>query len=187
MLAETADQDLLVEQRGLQAELAQIKNALVAAQAKLELIQRQLERAHVRAPFDGVIIKGDLSQSVGAPAGAGCRAPYPGTARRPPGGDRSRREQVAELKLGQIARLILAAIPAQTMPIQLDRITSLASTEDIRRYFAVYAALDGKLPALRPGMQGVAGIEVDRRPHAGELDHAQLPNWLRLKLWSWGT
>ncbi len=44
-----------------------MESALVAAQAKLELIQQQLERAHVRAPFDGVIIKGDLGQSVGAP------------------------------------------------------------------------------------------------------------------------
>ncbi len=80
---------------------------------------------------------------------------------------------MAELKLGQSARLILAAIPAQIMPIQLDRITSLASTENGRHSFAVQ----------RPGMQGVARIEVDQRaPHAGEPDHAQLPNWLRLKL-----
>ena len=36
------------------------------AQAQLALVEHQLQRARIRAPFDGVVIKGDLSQ-VAAP------------------------------------------------------------------------------------------------------------------------
>jgi multidrug efflux pump subunit AcrA (membrane-fusion protein) len=205
LLAELADQDMLVEQRGLQAELSQNENALVAAQAKgdraeygisqgkaeavqskLELIQQQLERAHVRAPFDGVIIKGDLSQSVGAPLERGAEL----LTLAPDAGYRvmveAEESEVAELKPGQSGRLILAAMPALTMPIRLERITALASTENGRHYFAVYAALDGKLPTLRPGMQGVAKIDVDRRSMLVNWVTRSF-NWLRFKLWSWGT
>ncbi len=205
MLAELADQDLLVEQRGLQAELAQNENALVAAQAKgdraeyginqgkaeaaqakLELIQQQLERAHVRAPFDGVIIKGDLSQSVGAPLerGAELLTLAPDTGYRVM--IEAEESEVAELKPGQSGRLILAAMPVQTMPIRLERITSLATTENGRHYFAVYAALDCRQPGLRPGMQGVARIAVDRRPMLMNWLTRSF-SWLRFKLWSWGA
>jgi len=82
--------------------------------------------------------------------------------------------------------LKLAAIPGQTFPIRVERITPLASTEEGRHYFAVYATLQGKLPALRPGMQGFAKIEVDKRSLLVSRANSAL-NWTRLKLWSWGA
>lgn len=205
VLAELADQDMQVELRGQEAELAQHENALVSAQARsdrtefivnqgraeavrarLDLLQQQLERAHLRAPFDGVVIKGDLSQSIGAPVERGAEL----ITLAPSSGYRvmieAEETEVADLKPGQTGRLILAALPSHTLPVRVERITALATTEDGRHYFAVYAALEGKLPALRPGMQGFAKIEVGKRSMlVGWASRAA--NWMRIKLWSWGA
>ncbi|HEX7970731.1 MAG TPA: hypothetical protein VF501_00680, partial [Thiobacillus sp.] len=62
----------------------------------------------------------------------------------------------------------------------------LATTENGRHYFAVYAALQGSLPALRPGLEGVVKIDVDRRSLLANWA-ARSVGWLRLKLWSWGA
>ena len=205
VLAELADQDMLVQQRGLVAELAQYENALVSAQARsdrtefivnqgqadaararLELLQQQLDRSLLRAPFDGVVIKGDLSQSIGAPVERGAEL----ITLAPDTGYRvmieAEESEVAELRPGQGGRLILAALPSHTVPLTIERITPLAATEDGRHYFAVYASLQGTLPALRPGMQGFAKIEVDRRSMLVNWIRQSL-NWMRVQLWSWGA
>ena len=205
VLAELADQDLLVQQRGLAAELAQYENALVSAQARndrtefivnqgqadaararLDLLQQQLDRSVLRAPFDGIVIKGDLSQSVGAPVERGAEL----ITMAPDTGYRvmieAEESEVAAIKPGQHGRLILAALPSHTLPLTVERITPLASTEDGRHYFAVYASLTGKLPALRPGMQGFAKIEVDQRSMLGNWLRRALA-WTRIQLWSWGA
>lgn len=205
LLAELADEDMRVEQRGLQAELAQNENALAAAQtngnrveyginqagaaavqARLDLVQHQLERAQLRAPFGGVVIKGDLSQSIGAPLERGAEL----ITLAPDSGYRVAIEadesDVADLKPGQNGHLILAALPARTLPIRLERITPLATTENGHHYFTVYATLQGSMPALRPGMQGVVKIDVDRRSLLISRV-ARSFNWLRFKLWSWGA
>jgi hypothetical protein len=70
--------------------------------------------------------------------------------------------------------------------VRVERITPLASTEAGRHFFAVHATLEGKLPALRPGMQGFAKIEVDKRPLLVNWASRAL-NWSRIQLWSWGA
>jgi RND family efflux transporter MFP subunit len=205
VLAELADQDMLVEQRGLEAELAQDQNALISAQArndqaeysvsqgrtqavraKLDLLQQQMERSRLRAPFDGVVIKGDLSQSIGAPVerGSELMTLAPGTGYRVL--IEAEETEVADLKAGQHGRLALAAMPSNPLPITVERITPMASTEEGHHYFAVYATLQGTQPALRPGMQGFAKIAVDHRPILVNWVNRTL-NWVRIKLWSWGA
>lgn len=204
VLAELADQDMLVEQRGLQAELAVSENELasaqasgnraeyglsqsrmMAAQAKLDLIQQNLSRAQLRAPFDGVVIEGDLTQAIGAPMERGTRlitlAPDTGYRVMIEADERD----VADLKPGQTGSLALAALPARRLPVKVERVTALATTESGRHYFAVYATLPGESAALRPGMQGVVKIDIDRRSMLLN-GLARSYHWLRYTLWSWG-
>jgi hypothetical protein len=92
VLVELAREDLELERRKWQSELAQHENAAPAAlargdrsefvisqaladeaRAKLGLVEEQMARANVRSPFDGVVIMGDLTQSLGAPVRRGDR------------------------------------------------------------------------------------------------------------------
>ncbi|PKN35162.1 MAG: hypothetical protein CVU61_04100, partial [Deltaproteobacteria bacterium HGW-Deltaproteobacteria-19] len=56
--------------------------------------------------------------------------------------------------------------------------------EEGKNYFRVEAMLDNMSPRLRPGMEGVGKIEVDRRLMISIWTRG-LIDWFRLRLWSW--
>ncbi|MEO8628691.1 MAG: GAF domain-containing protein, partial [Betaproteobacteria bacterium] len=90
LLAELADEDLQLEERKAQSEVSQLENSystalvkqdraevaiifskLDEARAELGLIQSRLSRTQIVAPFDGLVITGDLTQALGAPVKKG--------------------------------------------------------------------------------------------------------------------
>jgi multidrug resistance efflux pump len=201
VLAELASQDLLLERQRRESELRQQENAYRAAQAHadraqmvtlqakaaeaqamLSLVEAQLQRARIEAPFDGIVIKGDLSQKLGAPVQRGevlmVVAPN----------DSFRlilevdETDVAAIRPGQHGELALAAQPDRTLAFVTRRIVPVASTADGRNFFEVEAALQQRLPQLRPGLSGVAKVETGWRPLGWLLVHRCL-DWLRLAWW----
>ena len=204
VLAELAQHDLLLERSKWESELAQQVNAYgtalaradrpllmvnhakaAEARAQLELIEQQIERAQLRAPFDGIVISGDLTQSLGAPVRRGDTllvvAPH----------DRYRlivevdERDIVDIKAGAAGRIALAALPAQPFSFRVQRLTPLSATRDGRHFFEVEGKLDASVAALRPGLQGIARIEAEPRPLASRVFGRALI-WLELRLWSWG-
>jgi hypothetical protein len=53
-----------------------------------------------------------------------------------------------------------------------------------RNFFRVEASIDKAPETLRPGMEGVSKIYVDRRGLAWIWTH-EVINWARLKIWNW--
>jgi multidrug resistance efflux pump len=197
------DRDLLLERRNWSGKLAQLGkehraalaehdrsqvNFLSAkidqARAELALLEAQLQRTLLVAPFDGIVVKGDLSQSLGSPVERGELlfevAPLDGY-RVILEVDQS---DIAEPAPGQKGWLALSALPGQTLPLTVERITPVSVAEDGRNFFRVEAHLDEAVPGLRPGMEGVAKIEVDQRRFIWIWTHS-LTDWLRLATWSW--
>jgi RND family efflux transporter MFP subunit len=203
LLAEMADEDLRLELRKAQSEVAQSENAygaalvkndraeigmlqarLQEARAKLDLIQVQLDRVRLVAPFDGVIITGDLSQSLGAPVKKGeallTLAP-----------ERDFRvilevdeRDVANVGIGQPGHLALTALPGEPLPFVVYRITPVATAGDGRNFFDVEARLQSKRQDLRPGLQGVSKVDAGQRSMLWIWSHRVI-GWVRLRLWSW--
>ena len=60
----------------------------------------------------------------------------------------------------------------------------MSTASDGRNFFEVRAQLDGAASSIRPGMEGIGKIHVDRRKLAWIWSHA-LIDWLRLSLWTW--
>jgi len=203
VIARLDDRDLLLEQRNASGKKEQLRNEyraalyehdrsrvnflsakLEQATAELDLIEAQLERTRLVAPFEGIIVKGDLSQSLGSPVERGEVlfevAPLDGY-RIILEVDQS---DIAEPAPRQSGQLALAALPGHVLPFTVERITPVSIAEDGRNYFRVEARLDEPLPGLRPGMKGVAKIEVDRRRFLWIWTHG-LTDWLRLRTWSW--
>jgi RND family efflux transporter MFP subunit len=203
VLASLDDRDLLLERRNWSGKLAQLVkehraalaqhdrsqvNFLSAkieqAHAELALLTAQVERTRLVAPFDGIVVKGDLSQSLGSPVERGELlfevAPLDGYRIILKVDQRD----IAEPAAGQQGRLALTALPGQTLPLTVQRITPVSIAEDGRNYFRVEAHLDDPVPGLRPGMEGVAKIEVGPRRLIWIWTH-NLTDWLRLQTWSW--
>lgn len=204
VLAELAEEDLRLEHRKWQSEFTQHENAASSAlartdraqyvinqskadeaRAQLELVDSQLSRARVLAPFDGLVIKGDLSQSLGAPLRKG-EALLTVAA-----GDQFRllievdERDIAAVRTGQKGSVALGALSDGALRFHVERVTPVATTRDGHNFFEVEGALDEAGPGLRPGLQGVAKIEVGSRSLAWIWTH-RLVEWLRLTLWSWG-
>lgn len=202
LLAQLSSQELELERKRRESEVRQHENAFRAAQARndrtqmvisqsraaeaqalLSLAETQLERSQLVAPFDGVVIKGDLRQNLGAPVQKGetllVLSPSE-SFRLVVEVDES---DIAAVTPGQRGHLALAAMPEQPLAITVRRIVPVATAADGRNYFEVEAALEERQPGLRPGLSGVAKIEVGRRSLGWLLFH-RAAAWLRLSLWS---
>lgn len=204
VLAELATQDLLLERHRRESELKQHENAYQAAQANkdraqmvisqsrageaqamLSLAESQIERARIQAPFDGIVIKGDLSQTLGSPVQRGevllTIAPN-NSFRLIVEVDES---DIASIRPGQAGELALSAVPERALKFKTRRVIPFAASSDSRNYFEVEAVLDEQTGSLRPGLSGIARINVDKRTVWWIATH-RLQNWARLSLWSWG-
>jgi hypothetical protein len=152
------------------------------ADAEIDLSDQMIARAKLRAPFDAVVVGGDLSQSVGKPVSRGDTlfelAPldrYRMTAVVP-------ESEIAAVKVGQKGELLLSALPDRTFPVEIYSLTPVAQSGEGVNGFEVLGTLDTKDQGIRPGMEGVVKIEIGRRNIAWIWTHPMI-DWMRLKIW----
>ncbi|HSC17147.1 MAG TPA: HlyD family efflux transporter periplasmic adaptor subunit [Gammaproteobacteria bacterium] len=154
------------------------------AEAQLSLVEEKLARSRVQAPFDGIVISGDLSQLIGSPVEPGEKlfeiAPLAGY-RVVLQVDEN---DIREVRVGQRGRLLVAGIAGETLPFSVSKVTPVASAADGRNFFRVEARLDSAPINLRPGMQGVGKIDAGKRRLWWIVTH-DFTNWLRIALWRW--
>jgi len=151
--------------------------------AEIELSDQMIERARLRAPFDAVVVSGDLSQSVGKPVSRGDTlfeiAPldrYRMTAVVP-------EADIGLVKVSQQGELLLSALPDRTFPVEIASITTVAQAEAGVNGFEVIGTIEGRDQTLRPGMEGVVKIDVGRRNLAWIWLHP-IVDWMRIKIWA---
>ena len=90
---------------------------------------------------------------------------------------------IAAIRPGQKGQLALAARPEAPLGFITRRIVPVATAADGRNYFEVEASPDQTQANLRPGLSGVAKIEVGERSLGWLLFHRAVA-WLRLALWT---
>jgi len=154
------------------------------AQSQLALVEERLGRGRLVAPFDGVVIAGDLSQSIGAPVRQGDTLITLASA----AGYRVIVEvdevDIARVQVGQGGRLSLSALPWQGEDIVVERIAPMARAVEGRNVFEVEARLLAPGPALRPGLLGRAELVVGHRPPLW-VWLGRAADRLRLAWWAW--
>lgn len=166
------------------ADAARFRAQTDAASAQMQLIDAQLARTRITAPFAGLVVAGDLSQSIGAPTRRGDVlfeiAPL----------DDYRivlhvdERQIADIHPGQTGALLVNAVPGSSFPLIVERVTPVAEAHDGKMRFKVDAALLETSPRLRPGMEGLAKID------AGEarivwIWFRTLLHWVRVQSWAY--
>lgn len=198
------DADLSLELMKLDSEKRQVENeyreafskrdrtqvAILSAktrqiEAKMKLINAQLERIQFKAPFTGVIIEGDLDQALGAPVEKGQvlfkMAPLE-SYRIILNIDETDINAIANEQHGH---LVLSSMPGKKIAFKVKRITPVSVSEDGKNFFRVEAILLEKTDLLRPGMEGIAKIEAGEARYIWLWTHKMF-NWIRLKAWQWG-
>lgn len=175
------------KEREAMAKLNRVDQRLAAAQAnqaraQLDLVLAKLERVQIVAPFDAVVVKGDLSQLLGSPVELGKLlyelAPL----------DAWRvilkvdERDIGHVVQGARGELVLASLPGSAWPFTVKRLTPISVAEDGRSFFRVEAELGEHAPKLSPNMEGVAKVDAGERSLLWIWTHP-LVNWLRVAWW----
>ncbi|MDR0674273.1 MAG: efflux RND transporter periplasmic adaptor subunit [Zoogloeaceae bacterium] len=203
LLAQLDDRELRIEEARWSSERDQYENRLreamanhdlVAIQvleaqlrqasAQLALVTEKIARSKLTAPFDGLVVFGDLSQQIGAPVEMGQKlfevAPLSSYRVILQVDER----EIRHVQIGQSGRLVITGIAGEPMDFTVAKVTPVATAEDGANFFRVEATLSDASPRLRPGMEGVGKIEAGRHSLWWVLTHG-FTNWLRLILWTW--
>ena len=161
-----------------------IKAQIEQAEAQIALLNEQIERTKLTAPFDGIVVFGDVSQKIGASVRRGEElfkvAPL-NSYRVILKVDES---DIAQVQVGQSGQLIVSSLPEDTLQYKIRRITPITEAEEGRNFFRVEAELLSSNERLRPGMEGIAKTDIDSRHLIWIWTH-KLLNWLRITFWTW--
>jgi len=163
-----------------QAQIAQANADKV--QAQIDLLDHMIEQARIISPLSGTLVEGDLKRRIGAPVKTGdvlfevtpldsLRATL-----------HVAEDQVVDVKVGQEGRLATASYPAERIRFEVERINPMAEVVKQKNVFKVRVRLLDVHPWMRPGMEGVAKIDIDKRPYAW-IWTRKIVNWVRMKLW----
>lgn len=202
-LVDLVDADLRLERERWSQQLVQHENAYAAAmaksdrvgaatslarageaQAQLALVDEQLLRGQVTAPFDGLVVDGDLSRSIGAPVRQGDPLVTLASSGRHRVIVEVDEVDVARVQAGQAGTLALSALPWDGQALVVERIAPLAKAVDGRNVFEVEARLAAPREDLRAGLLGRASLEADRVPLLWAWTRGLLLR-LRVAVWSW--
>lgn len=202
-LVQLDDRELQIEQARWSSERDQFQNRLreamanhdltavqvigaqlKQAEAQLMLVTDKIGRARIVAPYDGLVISGDLSQQTGAPVETGKKLfeISPLTSYRVILQVDER--EIRHVQAGQKGHLVMTGIAGDPVPLTVVSVTPVAIAQEGKNFFRVEARLSEASLRLRPGMEGIGKVETGRRSLWWILTHS-FTDWLRLSLWGW--
>jgi len=178
------------EDKRAEAQIA--KASADKVRARIRLLDLRIEQAVIVSPIDGYVVAGELKRQLGAPKKTGdvlfeiadlvdLRASLAVSE------DIMADLQAARQKARQAGRdltgeLATASQPDRHFRFTVQRINPIAEVDEQSNVFKVRVRLDERADWLRPGMEGVAKIDIDRRSY-GYIWTRGLINWIRMKLW----
>jgi hypothetical protein len=163
-----------------EAQIALDQAAKVAA--RMDLLKERIGRATVLSSMDGRVVKGDLKRRTGAAVETGevlfevapletLRAELAVP-----------EDLIAEVEVGQEGELATTGFPEQRIGFVVERIHPVAEVVKGRNVFKVRVRLKERPEWMRPGLEGVAKVDVEERLYV-RIWTRRLTNWVRMKLW----
>ncbi len=170
------------------ARLAEAKWRL--AQTQLAAVARRIEQATLRAPFDGVVIHGDLRKQVGSVIAQGTPlyvvAPLDSWTLEMDIPENAADELAARLETSggeaTVGRFAGNARPEADLPLVVTRLRPSAEIRDGHNVYVAEARIEPDTTWMRPGMEGLARIDIGPRKVWWVALHNVLDT-LRMKYW----
>jgi RND family efflux transporter MFP subunit len=178
--------DAEVQQARSERKLAEMQIAQARAdqaKARRDILQLRLAQSAIKAPFDGVIVEGDLRERSGAPLKQGdalfrvARLDHMYAEVLVPEVD------VRDIVSGARGEVAFASQPSRRFSVVIERIEPMALPRPEGNVFLVRATLPADFePWWRPGMSGVAKLDAGERTPLWIATHRTL-DYLRLRWW----
>ena len=201
ILVEFDTRELLAEQKKLTAELAiantKLNSALAAdddaaaiqadseikiANAKLSLVDSNIEKAVIRAPFNAVVLSGDTRSRVGQVVPVG--DPLIALGRPDPLRVRLRLPEhcVQYADTGQVGFFVTNARANAKHPFEIENIPLSSTVEDGKTIYVAEATIEDQPTWLRVGMTGYAKV-TGRRERLWWIATRKVVDAIRLRVW----
>lgn len=164
----------------VEAQLTSAKLNLI--EARIAIVQRRAEQSSMLAPFDGVVITGDLRKRIGSVISRGETLFEIAPVSNWRLDLQVAQSLIGEVKTGLMGHFITHARPDSSSPFCLERVPPAALAHEGRTIFVAEARIEKSESWLRPGMEGIAKINISRRPLWWQLFHRPV-DYLRMKLW----
>lgn len=176
-----------LEERGALSE-ARLADAHAAAthraswEAQLAVVDRKLALAEVRAPFDGLVVEGDLRSRVGDRLAKGEELLRLSSSRDWRLELMVDERDVADVEPGLGGSFVSRARPEERQVFEVLRVSPHAEVHAGRRAYVAEARWDPDATWMRPGMEGFARVDLGRqRPWRAAL--GRVLDWLHLNFW----
>ena len=169
---------------GKQAEAQQAQAKADQARSRSELLQYHIERAVIRAPVNGIVLSGYWHDKIGGVIEKGKPMFEVAEMGNPIALVRVDEEDIdlvdnRDVQTGQLAT---RSLPEIKFDFQVKRIVPMATPVDGENVFEVRCHIDKPADWLRPGMEGIARIDIGKRRIIWILTR-RIVNTIRLWLW----
>ena len=183
-----ANKNSLLKQAQAYRDEAKMAEALISEEkakevdAQIEYLNYQINQSSLISPMSGVVVKGDLKRQIGAPVKVGdvmfevCPLEALRAELLVP------EDQIYDIKEGQQGELALVSYPGRKIKFLVEKINPIAEVDNQRNIFKVRVQLLKTYPGMRPGMEGVAKVDIGKRKYAW-IWSRKVVNWIRMKLW----
>lgn len=186
LLAEKNRQEREMEKSRAAGDLAEMLIAQARfdqAVARLDINAFKISQASLAAPYDAVVIEGDLREKIGSPVKQGEILFKVGRIKGLFAEAKVSEAEIRNVKAGVGGRIALASRPQDHFPVKVSLIEPAAVATAKDNAFNVRCAFEGPVPDwFRPGMTGVSKLDAGNRTLFWIVSHRTL-DFLRLKLW----
>jgi hypothetical protein len=166
--------------------LAEMRVALALAdqsKARLDLVRYRLAEATLKAPFDGVIVEGDLRERLAAPVKQGDSLVKIARIDHLYAEVEVNERDVNEILDQQRGEIAFVSQPKLSFPIRIVKLEPAALPRQEGNVFLIRCEFPkGVETWWRPGMSGLCKLNVERRTLWWILTHRTV-DFLRMKLW----
>ena len=151
-------------------------------EARIKLMEQQINHAVIRSPITGVVLVGELKKSLGGPVTMGQVLFEVAPLKTLRAALWVSEDRIADVQVGQVGALVAVSHPGRHIRFVVEKINPVAEVSGNRNVFRVQARLLETELWMRPGMEGIAKVEVGRC-RLGWIFSRSLVNWIRMKLW----
>jgi multidrug resistance efflux pump len=153
------------------------------AKARLDLVRHRLEGAAVRAPFDGVVVEGDLRERLAAPVKQGDALLKIARLEKLYVEAEVSERDVHEIFTRRHGEIAFVSQPKLKFPVRIHKVEPAAFPRTEGNVFVVRCEFAGPVEAWwRPGMTGLCKLEVEPRTLGWILTHRTV-DFLRMFFW----
>jgi len=182
------------ERDAKQAEVKQLTAEIDALQTKITYYQSEIADADIKAPFDGVILDGDLKQFHRPTKSKGdvlfvmaqCEEEQPIAMQATL---EVSEEDIAEVRAASRGQLATTGYPDKRMGFTITRVMPVAEVVEQKNVYKIRVRFDdddmakhNAMAWLQPGIKGQARVYLGEKPYMTMWTQKAV-NWVRMKLW----